>query len=305
MLSKIEQKNFSLIKPNQTTRLDLLLSEILADYSRENIKKWLHRGLIKVNGKTLKPSYIVTGKEQVSCELQIMEQLSWEAQAMDLDLVHVNKHYIIVNKPDNLVVHPGAGNHAGTLINGLIYKFPELLDLPRCGIVHRIDKDTSGLLLVARSIKYINYFIQQIMDKKVQREYIALVHGEMITGGTLSTNIGRDQKHRLKMSVHSQQAKPAITHYRISERFVGATKVAVKLETGRTHQIRVHMQQLGHPIIGDQLYGDRGKQPRFSRQALHAAKLAFHEPDTGNFVEYESKLPADLIELLQELETRS
>lgn len=293
-------------------RLDQVLAALLADYSRTRIKDWIESGNVRVDGAQLRPKDRVVGGEQVEIEAELPIEVGVEAEAIDLDLVHEDEHVLVVNKPPGLVVHPGAGNAAGTLQNALLHFDASLAQVPRAGIVHRLDKDTSGLMVVARTVESHTALVRAIEAREVEREYEAVCLGVMTGGGTVEASIGRHPVDRVRMAIR-EDGREAVTHYRVLRRFRGHTHVRLKLETGRTHQIRVHLAHIGHPLAGDPLYGGRrqltaGASPalrdalaRFRRQALHAARLSFDHPVTGRAIDVESPLPDDFEALLAAL----
>ncbi len=281
-------------------RLDQALSQLLSDYSRARIQQWIHDGNVLLDGKTCKPRDKVSGSEEVSIDVELEPEGQWLPQDIPLEIIYEDEDIIVVNKPIGLIVHPGAGVPDGTLVNALLHYDINLQKLPRAGIVHRLDKDTSGLLVIARSIRAHTSLIDQLQTKTMQREYAAIVNGELSSGGTVDASIGRHPKNRLKMAVVNG-GKTAVTHYRIKEQFTKYTYVHCQLETGRTHQIRVHMAHIGHALLGDAVYGtksDKLKQ-KLRRQALHAARLTLKHPGTGKAMTFESPLPKDIEEILE------
>lgn len=294
-------------------RLDTAAALMFPDYSRARLQGWIRDGQLQVDGQTCKPSHKLAGGEILTLEVVLEPQGDWQPEDIPLDIVHADDHLIVINKPSNLVVHPAAGNPGGTLLNGLLHRFPELRELPRAGIVHRLDKDTTGLLVVARSLMSHTSLVQQLQARTMGREYLALVQGRLSGTGSVNEPIGRHPRNRQKMAV-VRDGKPAVTHYRVLQQFDGYTWVSLKLETGRTHQIRVHMAHRGHPLLGDQTYGRRTPSLKsrplpvqslirqFSRQALHARRLTLQHPDTGQSATWEAPLPADLQALIEALE---
>jgi 23S rRNA pseudouridine1911/1915/1917 synthase len=293
-------------------RLDQVLAELLPDFSRTRIKGWIEGGQVQVDGRQLRPRDSVLGGEKVEL-LPVMEiDTRVQAEPIALDIVYEDKHVLVVNKPAGLVVHPGAGNPAGTLQNALLHFQPALAELPRAGLVHRIDKDTSGLLVVARTLASHTALTEMIGDHDVKRHYEAVCVGVMTSGGTIDAPIGRHATDRVRMSIRSD-GRDAVTHYRVVQRYRGHTHVRLQLETGRTHQIRVHMMHAGYPLVGDGVYGKRLALPKgatpeliemlrgFHRQALHAAKLEFEHPITHKPVICEAPLPEDMQQLLKVL----
>lgn len=293
-------------------RLDQALAELLPEYSRTRIKDWIAAGRVLLNGNAPRPRDIVAGGEQVSVEAVAPKETTVEAEAIQLDVVHEDKQVLVINKKPGLVVHPGAGNPRGTLQNALLHFDPKLAALPRSGIVHRIDKDTSGLLVIARTEEAHAALTAMIEAHDVDRHYEAVCVGVMTAGGTLDAPIGRHPVDRLRMAVR-EDGREAITHYRVVQRFRAHTHVRLQLETGRTHQIRVHLTHAGYPLVGDRVYGRRLLVPRgadqalieilrgFNRQALHAARLEFAHPKTQKPLLCEAPLPQDMQRLIAAL----
>jgi 23S rRNA pseudouridine1911/1915/1917 synthase len=290
-------------------RLDQALAALLPDYSRSRLKTWIESGEVRVDGAVLRPRDKVFGGEAVSINASLPEETRAAAQEIPLVLVHEDKHLFVVDKPAGLVVHPGAGNPDNTLQNALLALDPKLASLPRAGIVHRLDKDTSGLLIVARTLPAHTALVRMLGERDVHREYEAICRGVMTAGGTVDAPIDRHPTERVRMAVR-EGGRDAVTHYRVIARFRANTHVRVQLETGRTHQIRVHLAHAGYPIVGDRVYGGRLTLPKganeelrqalreFPRQALHAARLQFDHPVTGKPLECASPLPADMRGLL-------
>lgn len=293
-------------------RLDQALAKLLPEYSRTQIQDWIEAGAVLVNGSTMKGKLKVKGGETVSVTATIKPQPHFEAQPIPLNIVYEDEAVIVINKPIGLVVHPGTGNSDRTLLNALLHHAPTLQDLPRAGILHRLDKDTSGLLVVAKTAAALKSLSHQLKERTLLREYQAIVYGPMISGGCVDAPIDRHPLQRKRMAV-SDTGKTAITHYRIAEKFRSHTHLSLRLETGRTHQIRVHMNHIRHPIVGDATYGGRVQLSKgmtqglikalrqFKRQALHAFALGFDHPTTGEFVRFEIDLPEDMQQLLMEL----
>jgi 23S rRNA pseudouridine1911/1915/1917 synthase len=298
------------IPPEQAgQRLDQALAALLPDYSRSRLKTWIDSGEVRVDGKVLRPRDKVFGGEGVSVTAVLAEETRSQAQDIPLVLVHQDEDVFVVDKPAGLVVHPGAGNPDRTLQNALLALDPGLATLPRAGIVHRLDKDTSGLLIVARTLPAHTALVRMLGERDIHREYEAICRGVMTAGGTVDAPIDRHPTDRVRMAVRGG-GREAVTHYRVIRRFRANTHVRVQLETGRTHQIRVHLAHAGYPIVGDRVYGGRLALPKgvsetlrqalreFPRQALHAARLQFDHPVTGKPVECVSPLPADMRGLL-------
>ncbi len=293
-------------------RLDRVLATLFPDYSRSRLKEWIQAGRVVLDEHPCRPRDAVRGGERVRVHTTVEVQADWQPRALALHIVHSDDDLIVVDKPAGVVVHPGAGNAEATLANALLHDFPEVASLPRAGIVHRIDKDTSGLLVVARSPRAHTQLIRQLQDRSAAREYEAVVNGVLISGGTVDAPIDRSPRDRTRMAV-IEGGREAITHYRVAERFRAHTLLRVKLQTGRTHQIRVHMAHVGHPLLGDPVYGGRLRLPRgatpalaealrrFRRQALHAARLTLIHPGTGVAMSWTSPLPADMLALLAAL----
>ncbi len=282
------------------------------EHSRNRLAAWLRDGRIRVDAGAAKPKQKIWGGEEVELAPQVsIVESSSRAEAIALAIVHEDSELLVIDKPAGLVVHPGSGNWQGTMLNALLHHDPALEALPRAGIVHRLDKDTSGLLVVARTLPAHTSLVRQLHDRSVHRGYLALVYGRLERGGDIEAPVGRDPVHRVRMAV-TGAGKQARTHYRVLEHFADATLVECRLDTGRTHQIRVHMQSIEHALVGDPVYRNRrlgrrgafgGVLARFRRQALHAAQLEFVHPGTGLPVRFESALPEDFRLLLQALRT--
>lgn len=291
-------------------RLDQAAAALFSDYSRARLQSWIKSGALSVNGEQKRPKDKVFQGDEISLQAELTVEVASRPEPMSLDVVYQDDSLIVIDKPAGLVVHPAAGNTHGTLLNGLLHAFPELASLPRAGIVHRLDKDTTGLMVVARSLTAHNSLVTQLQERSVSREYEAMVFGRFTGGGSIDLAIGRHPQHRQKMAVVNVGGKAAITHYRVLKQYPSHAHVAVKLETGRTHQIRVHMAHRHHPLVGDSLYGGRLKVPAgcgeafrevlrsFPRQALHAKRLALIHPESGQEIVWESDLPLDFQSLL-------
>lgn len=297
---------------NAGQRLDQVLADLLSEYSRTRIKDWIETGQILVNGGQLRPKDKVLGGERVEVSATLAQAIAVAPQSIALEIVHQDRHVLVINKPAGLVVHPGAGNAAGTLQNALLHFDPELVHLPRGGIVHRLDKDTSGLLVIARTLEAHTALVRALEVHDVEREYEAICVGVMTAGGTVDAPLGRHPVDRLRQAIRSD-GRESVTHYRVIHRYRGHTHVRIQLETGRTHQIRVHMAHIKYPLVGDRVYGGRLLLPKgatpelieqirgFKRQALHAARLAFEHPVSGKPVECTAATPADMRALLDAL----
>ncbi|MYL24841.1 23S rRNA pseudouridine(1911/1915/1917) synthase RluD [Halomonas alkaliantarctica] len=293
-------------------RLDQAAAELFSDYSRERLKAWINAGELTVDGARVKPKTKLHGDETLALRATLEEEERFEAQAIPLDVVFEDDAVMVVNKPAGMVVHPAAGNPDGTLLNALLHHHPALAQLPRAGIVHRLDKDTTGLMMVAKTLPAQTALVEQLQARTVSRQYDAVVIGTPVAGGTVDAPIGRHPKERKRQAVNAS-GKPAVTHFRVVERFRAHTHVRCQLETGRTHQIRVHMAHARYPLIGDPLYGGRPKLPpgaaeplkeilrEFPRQALHARKLSFIHPQTEQTLTFRAPLPDDLLMLLDYL----
>lgn len=293
-------------------RLDSVLAALLPDYSRSRLQEWIRQGRVSMNGQPAVTRFRVVGGEEI--EIQPPEDpVVTEAapENVPLKVLFEDEHLIVIEKGPDLVMHPAAGNWSGTVLNGLLFHYPEVASIPRAGIVHRLDKDTSGLFVVARSLLAHVSLVEQLQTRSMGREYFAVVEGTMVSGGTVDAAIGRHASDRKRMAVNTN-GKSAITHYRLAEKFDRHTAITCRLESGRTHQIRVHMTSINHPLVGDVTYGRR-RYPRglteeakqfvhdFPRQALHAKRLRLQHPASGDSVEWESAIPDDINDLLQAL----
>ncbi|NII09953.1 23S rRNA pseudouridine(1911/1915/1917) synthase RluD [Oleiagrimonas sp. C23AA] len=295
-------------------RLDQALAAMFPDYSRSRLTAWIRDGLVTLDEATVAPKHLLHGGEVVEIRVQPEPEVEMLPQAIELDVRYRDEHLLVINKPAGLVVHPGAGNASGTLQNALLHLDPELAHLPRAGIVHRLDKDTSGLMVIARSLAAHTKLVDMLSRHDVHRQYEAVVRAPMVAGGTVDAPLGRHPVDRLRQAVRDERnGKRAVTHYRLRERFRAHTVVQCQLETGRTHQIRVHMAHIGHPLVGDPLYGGHLRLPRsatpalvdtlqgFRRQALHAEQLAFEHPVSGEAMHFEVQRPDDMSALINAL----
>ncbi|MDC9714863.1 MAG: 23S rRNA pseudouridine(1911/1915/1917) synthase RluD [Gammaproteobacteria bacterium] len=294
-------------------RIDSALALMLPDYSRSKITTWVKSGGALINGKTFKPKEKVSGGEIIALEIKQEKTNDWVAEDIPLNIVFEDTDIIIINKPVGLVTHPGAGNWTGTLANALLHYDASLANLDRAGIVHRLDKNTSGLMVVARSELAQKNLVEQLQEHSVDREYSAIVYGHMISGGTIDEPIGRDPKDRIRQAV-VEDGKHATTHYRVIDRFAHHTHIKAILETGRTHQIRVHMSHIGHPLIADPMYGGKIRFPKkadealkdtlkgFNRQMLHSKKLTLMHPISGEEMSWKASLPQDMQALIKVLQ---
>jgi len=295
------------------SRLDQVAAELFASFSRSRLQQWIKSGDLLVDGKNYRPKDKLLGGEHLSINVVSEAEGTWEPELISLDITYEDDHILVINKPAGLVVHPAAGNYTGTLLNGLLHHVAANESIPRAGIVHRLDKETTGLMVVAKSLEAHNALIQQLQARSVHREYQAITQGVMTGGGTVDEPMGRHPQARTKMAVVNHGGKDAITHYRVIERFPNHTHIRVKLETGRTHQIRVHMAHIGYSLVGDMVYGGRLKLPKgataelhdmlrnFKRQALHAGKLGLVHPESEEYMEWQVPPPEDYNLLLEML----
>ena len=295
-------------------RFDQALAEMFPDYSRSRLSGWIKSGAVTLDGAQAAPRQLLRGGEQVRLQVELENEVTSAPEDIALDIVHEDEHLLVLNKPAGLVVHPGAGNPAGTLLNALLHHDSSLAELPRGGIVHRLDKDTSGLMVVAKTLATCTALIDLLSRHEVERQYEAVVLGTMVSGGTVDAPIGRHMGDRLRQSVRDEEdGKHAVTHYRLRERFRAHSLLQCQLETGRTHQIRVHMAHINHALLGDPLYGGGLKLPKgaspeliatlrdFRRQALHAERLSFVHPVYRELIQFEAGRPADLESLISAL----
>ncbi|MBE9539696.1 MAG: 23S rRNA pseudouridine(1911/1915/1917) synthase RluD [Proteobacteria bacterium] len=295
-------------------RLDQVAAQLFCDYSRSRLQTWIKKGELQVDGEQRRTRDKVDEGMQLSIEVILEPEVSWEAQEISLDIIYEDESIIVLNKPAGLVVHPGAGNPDGTLVNALLNHCPDMVNLPRGGIVHRLDKETSGIMVAAKTLPAHHHLVNQLQERTVKREYCAVCIGTMTGGGTVDEPIGRHPKQRKRMAVRALGGKPAITHYRLVTRFANHTRIVVNLETGRTHQIRVHMAHRKYPLIGDPVYGGRPRIPKgaseelittlrsFPRQALHAQALGLIHPASGEQMRFNCPLAEDMVALLDVLE---
>lgn len=311
----IEELEFQVPLTQKGKRLDQTLAELCPQHSRSRLQSWIKSGYVTINNTIPKQRDMVQGGEiiQIRAQYEAIDK-SWSREAIPLDIVYSDKDIIVINKPPGLVVHPGAGNREHTLLNALLYHHPELEQVPRAGIVQRLDKDTSGLMVVARTLSAHTYLVDQLHNRLVTREYRCIVSGVMTAGGSVNAPIGRHPVKRKSMAI-VESGKPAITHYRVLKKFPANTYIQLQLESGRTHQIRVHMAHIRYPVVGDPVYGGRQRFPKnagadllqalqdFPRQALHASRLAFTHPRKSKVVSWEAPIPEDMSNLLMLLET--
>ncbi|MCE0559065.1 MULTISPECIES: 23S rRNA pseudouridine(1911/1915/1917) synthase RluD [unclassified Motilimonas] len=300
------------VAPHQIgQRLDQALAELFPDYSRSRIKEWILADRVLLDGRIAnKPREKVLPGQEIVLNAVLEDEVRFEAQPIPLNIVYEDDDILVINKPADLVVHPGAGNPDGTVLNALLHHCPSIVEVPRAGIVHRLDKDTTGLMVVAKTVPAQTHLVTALQARNITREYEAIAIGKLTAGGLVDAAIGRHSTHRTQMAV-KETGKPAVTHYRVAEKYRSHTRLRLRLETGRTHQIRVHMSHLGHPLVGDQLYGGRARLPKnagpelvtvlrgFKRQALHAAMLELEHPITGELMQWHAPIPDDMVELAE------
>ncbi|WP_419813012.1 23S rRNA pseudouridine(1911/1915/1917) synthase RluD [Bacterioplanoides sp.] len=293
-------------------RLDQVAAQLFPDFSRSRLQQWIKGGQLTVDGDVWRGRDKLIGGETLALVTELEAEGDWQPEDIPLDIIYEDDHILVINKPAGLVVHPAAGNHTGTLLNALLHHDPELANIPRAGIVHRLDKDTTGLMVVAKTLQAQAHLVAQLQDRSMGREYEAVVQGVMTGGGTVDQPIGRHGTQRTKMAVNPL-GKDAITHYRVLHKFPTHTYIRCKLETGRTHQIRVHMAHIAHPLVGDAAYAGRTRLTKgitpelrhtlqqFTRQALHARQLGLIHPASEEYCEWEVELPEDFEQLLDAL----
>lgn len=306
------EKSASVYLPSKGLRLDQAAAQLFAEFSRSRLQAWIAAGQLKLNDELANQRDVVKHRDQLNLQANLVLDPGVRAEAIPLDIVYEDEHLIIVNKSAGLVVHPGAGNTSGTLVNALLHHAPELDALPRAGLVHRIDKDTTGLLVVARTLEAHAVLVEALQQREINREYEAVVRGHLVAGGTIDKPIERDPNDRTRMAIR-QGGRESVTHYRVLERFKSHTRLRLKLETGRTHQIRIHMASEKHALVGDPVYGGRlaipaGTTPAleamlrgFNRQALHARRLGLVHPATGEVMDWQVPPPADMQALIAAL----
>ena len=297
-------------------RLDKVAASLFPDFSRTQIKKWIEEGRILINGDLSKPRDFAQENDEIEINPVKEKKVSWDKEDINFDVIHEDNDFIIVNKHPGLIMHPGSGCYNGTLANGLIFKYPELVNLPRSGIVHRLDKDTSGVLLIARTEKFRNYFIQQMQERLVKKEYVAVVIGTTLGSFLIEDPIGRDKFNRTKMSIRAD-GKEARTFIKLKEKIHNYSVLDISIETGRTHQIRVHLSSKKLPIIGDKIYDPAKSIAKesssklvqiirsFPRQALHAKFLSFECPKTKKQISFEAPIPKDIDNLISDIKKHS
>lgn len=290
-------------------RLDQVAAQLFPEYSRARLQSWIKDGSLRVNAQSLRPRDRLKTGDLLQIEAELVSSEKFLPQPIQFDIIFEDEDLVILNKPANLVVHPAAGHWQGTLLNGLLHAYPELEAIPRAGIVHRLDKDTTGLMVVAKNLQSHSILVQQLQERSVEREYEAIVHGVLTGGGIIDAQLGRHPVNRKKKAVVAK-GKDSITHYRVLQRFRSHTHVQLNLQTGRTHQIRVHMSHINHSLVGDPLYGGRLQLPtacseefeqnlrNFKRQALHARRLALVHPTSEQKLSWEVVAPDDFQQLL-------
>lgn len=312
MKNKVELKQTT-STDQQGQRLDQALVQFWPEYSRSQFKLWIEQGAVRIDGEVVtKPRTLLQADQAIAVDAVLVARENWSAQAIDLNIVYEDDDLMVVNKPPGLVSHPGAGNPQGTLVNALLNHDQRLESVPRAGLIHRLDKETSGLLVIAKNLKAYHALNTLMQEREIKRTYLALVHGRIIRSGTIDKPIGRHPIHRTKMAI-IENGRASVTHYKVLKRFNHHTLLEVDLQTGRTHQIRVHLASLRHPIVGDKTYG--GKRPpqkdlseptktallHFNRQALHAQTLSFIHPTTQESLTFTAPLPEDMAALLETL----
>lgn len=293
-------------------RFDVVAADLFPNYSRVQLKNWIKSGALTLDGQGAKPNTRLVGGERVELYTKPESDGEWQPEAMDLNVAYEDAEILVINKPAGLVVHPAAGNSDGTLVNGLLHRLPELQQMPRAGIVHRLDKDTTGLMVVAKTLTAQNHLVTQLQARSVSREYLAVVHGRCPLQGEIEAAIGRDPRNRKKMAVVEEGGKEARTRFQVVQRLGDCSVVQLQLDTGRTHQIRVHMMHLGYPLVGDPVYGKRLRKKsvpaelreilgNFPRQALHAQRLGLIHPGTKEPLSWQAEVPEDMMQLLAQL----
>ena len=310
---KLIQQSFQIESELAGNRLDQALQQLLPDYSRSRIQEWIRQGFVSINQQLCKPRQKVFSGDRVDLDVPEQARITDSPQPVEFEILYQDEDLLVVDKPSGLVVHPAAGHQDGTLVNGLLAHDPRLEQLPRAGIVHRLDKDTTGVMVVARNPGAHRWLVEELQARRMKREYVAIARGVVTAGRSIETGIARHPRQRKKMSVQ-QNGKPALTHFQVVRKFRHYSLLRLQLETGRTHQIRVHMAHINYPLLGDPVYGGRPRLPagvddsrseqirHFRRQALHAEKLAFVHPSKREPVEFEAPLPADFRQLLAALE---
>ena len=309
---KIIQHKLAIEEQFSGYRLDQALSQMMPDYSRSRIQDWIKSGFITLNDKIVKPREKVYLGDRLNLDIPETTKTFDSPEPIEFDVLYEDEHLFVINKPAGLVVHPAAGHQTGTLVNGLLFREPRLEQLPRAGIVHRLDKDTSGVMVVARSLQAHGALVEALQLREVKREYLAIARGVITAGRTVDEPVGRHPVDRKRMSIQ-QSGKHAVTHFTVAERYRHHTLIDVQLETGRTHQIRVHMAHIRYPLLGDPVYGGRFSLPAgvsaeleqalrgFKRQALHARRLSFEHPLSGDALSFEAVIPDDMQNMIEVL----
>ncbi|MBT3348401.1 MAG: 23S rRNA pseudouridine(1911/1915/1917) synthase RluD [Thiotrichales bacterium] len=314
---QIDEEQYKTIIPEELDgkRFDVALAALFPDFSRSRLQAWIKSGDALIAGNKRRQRDAVAEGEEVELKVERDEEVEWSGEDIPLNIIYEDDHILFVDKAAGMVVHPAAGNWTGTLVNALLFHLPKLSEVPRAGVVHRLDKDTSGILVIAKTLEAHTHLVRQLQNRSMRREYQAISNGLMTAGGTVDAPIGRHRGDRKKMAVvgEHEKGKVAITHYRVLEKFRSHTHTKLTLETGRTHQIRVHMEYVRFALLGDPVYGHRLQIPKassekmsstlrnFKRQALHAAILGLEHPATGEWVEFDSPLPEDMLSLIEVL----
>ena len=313
---KLIQQQLTIDEQTSGMRLDQALAQLLPEYSRSKIQDWIKQGFITLNQAKVKPREKVFDGDSLVLDVPPTTKTYDQPEQIEFEIIHQDADVFVINKPAGLVVHPAAGHQTGTLVNGLLHRDPGLEQLPRAGIVHRLDKDTTGVMVVARTLQAHTALVEALQEREVKREYIAIAQGLITAGRTIDAPMARHPVDRKRMAIR-EDGKDAITHFRVAERYRAHCLIEVQLETGRTHQIRVHLASIRHPLLGDQTYGGRltiasgigdlleQTIRRFKRQALHAKRLTFEHPSSGETMSFEAGLPADLQNLIEELRADS
>ena len=316
MKKKTEKIQIIVEEEGKDLRIDKYISGVLTQFSRSSVKSWIESGNILLDGSNVKPRALLSPGQMIQIQPQFEDREETKAENIDLKIIHEDEHILVIDKPSGMVVHPGHGNFTGTLQNGLLFYNQDLNILPRAGLVHRLDKDTTGLILAAKTTDAYNQLVKDMQSRIIQREYRAICKGEMVAGGMIEVNLARDPHNRLKFKV-SETGRESRTHYRVLCRLKGYTFLGIRLDTGRTHQIRVHMAHINYPILGDQLYGGRLAFPKnlneesreilmnFKRQALHAFRLSFKHPINNEIISLTSSIPDDMDSMIHAFSDQS
>jgi 23S rRNA pseudouridine1911/1915/1917 synthase len=301
----MQQEGQIVVEAAITGRLDAFMAEAVTEVSRSHWKTLIQKGRVTVNGAAVKPNHRLHPGEEIRWTLPDEPASEPQPEEIPLDILFEDDALLMINKPPGLVVHPAAGNDSGTLVNALLFHDAAFRRIERAGIVHRLDKDTSGVMVIAKSDEFVESLKRQFKDRTTEKEYLALVRGHPPPSGRIENRIGRHHLHRKKMAVLKEGGREAVTNYKVMEQFADTALLAIRIETGRTHQIRVHMAHAGHPVVGDAVYGGKGKKPLMpERQMLHAAKLVLTHPVTGKRLSFEAPLPDDMLRLLELLRNK-